>query len=335
MGVTRRTALKSGLATITGGLAAPFIARSGFAAAPAHTLKLVFADTVNHPLMPVLQRYAENVKKKTDGAVEVQVFTVGQLGTQVNMLTGIQTGIIDLCAHTSGFVQTLYPKFMVCDLPFLFSDVEKGHKMMDGPIGAELMKELPSKGVYGLSYGWWGWRVVETVDRNAAKPEGMKGLKIRVQPGAIYAATFKELGATPVQIDLSEVYLALSQRTVEAIEPPLISVVANKYDEVVKVVNRTNHVYNVGVMMASKRKFDAMDRKYQDALRQAAVEMTPDWRSTIGTASAEAEKSVTAKGVKIIEVDRAAYRKAVEPVYQQFRSTIGAELMDKVLAAAS
>jgi TRAP-type C4-dicarboxylate transport system substrate-binding protein len=100
-------------------------------------------------------------------------------------------------------------------------------------------------------------------------------------------------------------------------------------------VNRTNHVYNVGVMMASKRKFDALDKKYQDALRQAAVEMTPDWRSTIGQASAQAEKTVTAKGVKIIEVDRAAYRKAVEPVYQQFRNTIGTELMDAVLAAAS
>ena len=72
--------------------------------------------------MQVARRFAENVKSKTDGAVEVQVFTAGQLGSQVNMLTGIQTGIIDLCAHTSGFVQTLYPKFMVVDLPFLFPD---------------------------------------------------------------------------------------------------------------------------------------------------------------------------------------------------------------------
>jgi TRAP-type C4-dicarboxylate transport system substrate-binding protein len=155
MKITRRAALKTGLATTAAGLAMPYIARTGFADTPAQTLKMVFADTVAHPVYQVGLRFAENVKKKTNGAIEVQVFGVGQLGTQVNMLTGMQTGIIDLCAHTSGFIQTLYPQFMVVDLPFLFSDVEKGHKMMDGPIGAKLLNELPSKGVYGLSYGWW------------------------------------------------------------------------------------------------------------------------------------------------------------------------------------
>ena len=107
MTISRRTALQAGIATMAGGLAAPFVARTGFAQTPAHTMKLVFADTVNHPIMQVCLRFAENVKMKTNGAIEVQVFTVGQLGTQVNMLTGIQTGIIDFCAHTSGFVQTL------------------------------------------------------------------------------------------------------------------------------------------------------------------------------------------------------------------------------------
>jgi tripartite ATP-independent transporter DctP family solute receptor len=334
MRISRRTALKTGLATMTGGLTMPFIARTGLAA-PAHTLKLVYADTVSHPINPVCQRFADNVKKKTNGDVEVQVFTVGQLGTQVNMLTGLQTGIIDLCAHTSGFVQTLYPKFMVVDLPFLFSDLEKGHNMMDGAIGTQLMSELPAKGVYGLTYGWWGWRVVETVDRAIVEPDAMRGLKIRVQPGAIYAALFTTLGATPVQIDLAEVYMALSQRTVEAVELPMISVVANKYDEVVKVINRTNHVYNVGLLMASKRKFDTIDKKYQAALREAAIEMKPDWRQTIAQASSVAEQSFAAKGLKVVDVNRADYRKALEPVYQQYRKTIGADLVDSVLKAAS
>ena len=108
---TRRAALKSGLVAIAGGLAAPGIVRSGFAATPVHTMKLVFADTVAHPVYDVCLRFAEKVKKGTDGAIAVDVFGVGQLGSQVNMLTGMQTGIVDFCAHTSGFVQTLYPQF--------------------------------------------------------------------------------------------------------------------------------------------------------------------------------------------------------------------------------
>jgi TRAP-type C4-dicarboxylate transport system substrate-binding protein len=163
----------------------------------------------------------------------------------------------------------------------------------------------------------------------------MQGLKVRVQPGAIYAAMFTTLKAIPVQIDLSEVYLALSQNTVGAIEVPIISVVANKYDEVVKNITNTNHVYNTGVMMASKRNLDLLDKKYQDAIRQAALEMTPDWRQTVADASAQAATNLAAKGIKIVEADRSAYRKALEPVYQQYRTVIGADLMDAVIQAAS
>jgi tripartite ATP-independent transporter DctP family solute receptor len=275
------------------------------------------------------------VAQKTDGAIAVEVFGVGQLGSQVNMLTGLQTGIIDLCAHTSGFVQTLYPQFMVVDLPFLFSTTTAAEKMLDGPIGAQLLGELPAKGVYGLSYGWWGWRVFDAVNKPVPEPKEMAGIKVRVQPGAIYAAMFSTLKAIPVAIDLSELYLALSQNTVGAAEVPMISVVANKYDEVVKAVTETNHVYNTGVMMASKHMLDSLDKKYQDAIREAAREMTPDWRHSVAVASDAAAKTLADHKVKIVSADIAAYRKATEPVYQKFRTTIGADLMDKVLKAAS
>lgn len=332
---TRRTILKSAFAATAGGLATPYLMRTGFAAAPAHTLKLVLADTVAHPVYQVCLRFAGNVEKKTAGAVKVEVYGAGQLVPENDMLSSLQTGIVDLCAHTSGFVQTLYPSFMAVDLPFLFSSVEKAEKMLDGPVGTRLLSDLPAKGVYGLSYGWWGWRVVDAVNRPVPEPKDMRGLKIRVQPGAIFTAMFTTLKAIPVAIAITEVYLALSDGTIAAVEVPIISVLANKFEEVVKVVTHTNHDYNVGVMMASKRKFDTLDTKYQEAIRQAALEMTPDWRRTIGEASAQAEKVIAAKGVKTVEADRVAYRKAVEPVYERYRKAIGPDLMDAVLKAAA
>ncbi len=81
---------------------------------------------------------------------------------------------------------------------------------------------------------------------------------MRVQPGAIFAGTFKALGASPVAIDLTEVYLALSQHVIDAVETPMISVAATKQDEIVNTVNLTNQVYNAGVLMASKAKFDTL-----------------------------------------------------------------------------
>ncbi|HEY4253241.1 MAG TPA: TRAP transporter substrate-binding protein [Roseomonas sp.] len=328
---TTRRAIVSASAGILG---LPALVRTALAS-PRHTLRMVYPDTPQHPFMQVARRFADNVRDKTGGDVEVQVFTTGQLGTQVNMLTGMQTGIIDLCAHTSGFIDTLFPKFMVMDLPFLFPDSAAAERVLDGPVGQQLLAEFPSKGIYGLSYGFFGWRVVSTIDRPMPTPELMRGLKIRVQPGAIFAAMFRTLQATPLQVDLSEVYLALSQRAIEAVETPMISLEATKHDEVVRKVNLTNHVYNACAMMASKRKLDSLAPRYQEAIRAASVEMTPDWRRTLAAATDETQTRLAGKGLEIVSVDRAAYRAALEPVYREFRDTIGASLVDAVLSQVS
>jgi tripartite ATP-independent transporter DctP family solute receptor len=332
--IERRKLLKISASGLAASVAMPFIGRTGWAATPTHTLKLTFADTQNHPLYEVLKRFAEDVSKRTSGAIEIQVFSIGQLGSGTNILTGLQTGIIDFCAHTSGFVDTIYPKFQVVDLPFLFSDAASAERLLDGPTGTKLLDMLPAKGIYGLGYGHWGWRVVSTIDRKAPEPEGMKGLKIRVQPGAIFASTFKALGASPVAIDLTEVYLALSQRVIDAVETPMISLAATKHDEIVNTINMTNQVYNVGIMMASKAKFDALPTEAQAAIRDASVNLTKDWRTTVAAKSDEIAQRYKASGKTFVEVNRADYLKATESVYPQFKEIIGPDLYDAVLKEA-
>jgi len=329
--INRRTLLKTAAVGATQAVALPYLAREGFAQAPAHVLKLTMADTRNHPLYQVLLRFADNVKKKTKGAVEVQVYGTGELGSQLNILTGLQTGIIDLCAHTSGFIDTLFPQFQVLDLPFLFPDLTSAEKVLDGPVGTQLANLMPSKGIYALTYGYWGWRVTSTIDRKVPEPKDMKGLKIRVQPGPVFSATFRELGANPIAIDFSEIYLALSQRTIEAIETPIISLPAAKHYEVVKVINLTNHVYNAGVLMVSKRKFDSLPANLQTDLRAAATEMQPDWRKSMVEKTTETTAFLKGKDLTFVDVDRSAYRKATQGVYKDFRSIIGADLFDKVI----
>jgi tripartite ATP-independent transporter DctP family solute receptor len=331
--IKRRELLKATASGIATSVAMPFIGRTGFAATPTHTLKLTFADTQSHPLYDVLKRFADDVQKRTSGAIEIQVFSIGQLGSGTNILTGLQTGIIDLCAHTSGFIDAIFPKFQVVDLPFLFPDAPSAERLLDGPTGAKLLDMLPTKGIYGLGYGHWGWRVVSTIDRKLVEPQDMRGLKIRVQPGAIFATTFRTLGANPVAIDLTEVYLALSQRVIDSIETPMISVAATKHDEVVNTISLTNHVYNVGVMMASKAKFDALPADAREAIRAASVGLTKDWRTTIAQKSDEIVQRFKAKGMTIVDVNRDDYKKATESVYPQFREIIGADLYDEVLKA--
>ena len=312
-------------------LAAPMVAR----AQPARQLKMTLADTVASPVFAICQRFAANLKQKSGGSLDVQVYGAGQLGSQANALTSMQTGIVDFVAHTTGYIETIFPKIAVLDLPFLFRDTATAEKVLDGPIGAELFKPFPERGIYGLCWGWWGWRPITTTSpKPVTHPSDMAGVKIRIQPGAIYAETYKIIGAIPVAVDISEAYLAMSQGAVQAVELPYISMVANKFQEVVKHSNESNFVYNAGALMVSKRRFDAFTADQQAAVRAAAKDMSADWRTSVATATDQAAGVLKAAGVTIGPVDLPAYIAATKPIYDKFRPVIGAELVDDVMKQA-
>jgi tripartite ATP-independent transporter DctP family solute receptor len=322
--ISRRTLLAASLAM-------PAVAR----AQTVRPLKMTLADTVASPVFAICQRFAADLKEKSGGTLDVQVYGAGQLGSQANALTSLQTGIVDFVAHTTGYIETIFPKVAVLDLPFLFRDTATAEKVLDGPIGTELFKPFPERGIYGLCWGWWGWRPITTTSATpATHPSDMNGVKIRIQPGAIYAETYKAIGAIPVAVDLSEAYLAMSQGAVQAVELPYISMVANKFQEVVKHSNETNFVYNAGALMVAKHRMDAFTPAQQAAVRAAAAAMSTDWRKSVGAATEQAAMTLKAAGVTIGPVDLPAYITATRPIYDKFRPVIGAELVDSAMKQA-
>lgn len=316
---------------VAGALAAPLVAR-----AQGRQLKLTLADNVSSPVYTIAQRFAANLKEKSGGAINVQVYGAGQLGSQTNALTSLQTGIVDFVMHTNGYMETIFPKLAVLDLPFLFRDAASAEKLLDGPIGHQLFEPFPERGIYGLCWGHWGWRPFSTnTPAPMPKPADMAGLKIRIQPGAIYAETYKTLGAIPVAIDISEVYLALSQGAVGSVELPLISMVANKLQEVVKHTNDNRMTYNAGALMVAKRRFDGFSPEQQAVVRTCAKELSADWRSSVAAATVQAEATLKAAGVTIGPIDTDAFVATTKPIYTMFRPTIGDALMDDVLKQVS
>jgi len=282
--------------------------------------------------MPICQRFAANLKAKSNGTLDIQVYGAGQLGSQANALTSLQTGIVDFVCHTTGYIETIFPKVAVLDLPYLFKDAATAERVLDGPVGEELFKPFPERGIYGLCWGHWGWRPISTTSpKPCTEPADLAGVKIRLQPGAIYAETYRALGAVPTAIDISEVYLALSQGAVQSVELPFISMVANKLQEVVKHTNDTNIIYNAGAVLVSKHRFDSFTPEQQATVRACAKEMAGDWRRSVATATEQAEATFKAAGVTIAPVDEAAFVKATKPIYDKFRPIIGADLVDEVL----
>jgi tripartite ATP-independent transporter DctP family solute receptor len=316
---------------VGGGLASPLVARHALGDAPAFRLKASMADVATHPIYGMLNAMADDVRNRTNGGVEIKVYGAGQLGSQGNALTALQTGTIDLVCHTTGFIETIYPSVAVLDLPYILKTNADAEKVLDGPIGQKLFEEFPSKGIYGLCWGHWGWRPVTHATKPVPNPKDMAGTKIRVQPGAIYAATFKQLDAPPTVVDVSEIYLALSQHAVDAVEVPLISLIASKLYEVAKHISLTHFVYNAGAIMASKRTLDKLPPAFQKAIRESAQAASPGWRTMMTAKTEEAVAFLKTQGCDVTEVDKPAYAAALKPVWDQYRPIVGPEMVDAIL----
>ena len=310
-------------------------ARPARAAGQPVVLKLAHPDTPIHPAQEIAMRFGKLVEERTGGSVKIRVFAGGQLGSEVNIVSGLTTGIVDLAMHTTGFLESFFPRIQALDLPFLFHDSATAERLLDGPIGQELLNDMQAKGIYGLTWGHYGWRVTETNSRVVKVPQDLAGLKIRIQPGAVFAAMFKAVGAVPIVIDLAELYIALSQGTVNGYELPFLAVVTTKLVEVTKYVAVTNHVYNGGAFMASKVRFDTLTPKEQDVIRETVKEIQPGWRKLVAEKSIENRKICEQRGLKVNDIDYPAFRTAMQPVYSEFRGKIGPEFVDKVIKAAS
>ncbi len=286
-----------GLAAAVGTGAAGLASRPARATGEPVVLKLAHPDTPIHPTQTIATRISQLVEERTGGSVKIRVFSGGQLGSEVNIVSGLTTGIVDLAIHTTGFLESFFPRIQAIDLPFLFKDAGSAERLLDGPIGQELLKDMETKGIYGFAWGHYGWRETETNTHAVTVPKDMAGLKLRIQPGAVFAAMFKAVGAVPIVIDLAELYIALSQGTVNGYELPFIAVVSTKLVEVTKHVSLTNHVYNGGAFMASKQRFDTLTQKERDVIRETVKEIQPVWRKLVADKSLENRKTCEQKGV--------------------------------------
>jgi tripartite ATP-independent transporter DctP family solute receptor len=306
--ITRRAAIAAGLLATT--------ARRAHSA-PIQ-LKLATADTMNDTSYEVGQRFGAEIARRTGNKYDVQLFVGGALGSTVNLANSLQTGIIDCAILTSGYLESIVPTVQVIDLPFIFKDEATAQAMLDGDLGKRLFADMGARGVKGLAWGWYGWRQMEISERPVRSPDDMRGLKIRIQPGPVFAAMFRALGAIPVPLDGSEVYLGLSQHTVGGVEFPLPTAVTFKVYEVTKYLALTRHSYNAGALMVSNARWNQLSPEDQQAFQESATAVLPFWRSTIAKRSDEALTFLQAHGMQTTNPDFKAFQDQMKTVYDQF-----------------
>ena len=309
MNITKRFAIKT--------IAACAIAASAagtFGIANAQTkLKWAHVYETSEPFHKYSVWAAEEIKKRTNGKYEVQVFPASTLGKEADINQGLTLGSVDIILSGASFAGNTYKPLAVSYFPFIFRDADHLLKYAQSDVFKELAKGYDDKsGNHITALNYYGARhVTSSAARPVAKPEDMKGLKIRVPDAPAYLAFPKALGANATPIAFAEVYLALQNGTVDAQENPLPTIEAKKFYEVQKNISLTGHIIDSLLTITSGQlwgKLSADEKKIFSDVMQEAAEKTG--REIIASEVRLAEE-FKKKGNNVITVDKAAFREAV------------------------
>jgi tripartite ATP-independent transporter DctP family solute receptor len=297
--------------------------------------KLRFAHTVNteDSMHLAVVEFAKKVGEKTGGAIRVEVFPAGQLGNDSQILDGAKLGAIDLAMTGNPFFSSFAPEMNVLDLPFLFRDYYQAYKVVDGPIGEQLLKTVERSGLKGLGSLEIGFRNLTNSKRPVKVPEDVKGLKIRTTPNPAHLQAFRLLGANPVGMPFTEVYLALKTGTVDGQENPTTVIYTAKFYEVQKYMSFTRHAYTAANVVMNLKKYQELKPEYQKAFHEAMRETVSWQRNFNRNVEVQALKNMTAAGLQIEEKpDREAFRKIVaESAAEEYAKRFGRETLTQIL----
>lgn len=267
----------------------------------------------------------EEIKKRTNGKYEIQVFPASSLGKESDINQGLTLGTVDIILTGASFAGNTYKPLAVTYFPFIFRDSEHLLKYAKSDVFAELAKGYDEKsGNHIVALNYYGARnVTSSAAKPVAKPEDMKGLKIRVPDAPAYLAFPKSLGANPTPIAFAEVYLALQNGTVDAQENPLPTIEAKKFYEVQKNISLTGHIVDSLLTVVSGplwQKLTPDEKKIFTEVMQEAAEKTG--REIIASEIRLTEE-FKKKGNNVITVDKNAFREAVlkttKPTDQGYR----------------
>lgn len=266
---------------------------------------------------------AEEIKKRTNGKYEIQVFPASTLGKESDINQGLTLGTIDIILSGASFAGRTYPPLAIGYFPFIFRDAEHQLKFARSDVFRELADGYDQKsGNHITALNYYGARHV-TSNRPIRTPEDMKGLKIRVPDAPAYLAFPKALGANPTPIAFAEVYLALQNGTVDAQENPLPTIEAKKFYEVQKNISLTGHIVDSLLTVVSGQlwsKLSPADKKiFSDVMLEAAEKTGREIIASEARLTEEFKK----KGINVITVDKNAFREAVlkntKPTDQGYR----------------
>ncbi|MCE9663088.1 TRAP transporter substrate-binding protein [Halomonas sp. M5N1S17] len=327
MTTTTRLAKRSAAILLALGLGSPLLVS-------AETLRFSGNFPDDHSSSRAMEIFRDTLAERTDGDLSAQLFPNMQLGGASENVDQVSSGSIAGTWVGIAFLSRTVPELEALSLPFAFADREDAFALIDGDVGELLDEKLAEKGFVALGYMELGFRHVTNNERPIETVEDLNGLRIRLQPNQTHLDTFRAIGASPISMDISEVYGALQQGVLDGQENPYSIISTRRLDEVQGHLSDTGHFYDFIVVVANRNVFNRLSEEKQQAVREAMAEAVAWQRQTAAEEDEAARATLIERGMQFTPISdetRAALREASQGVVEQLRDRIGTEVVDRVL----
>lgn len=294
-------------------------------------LKLGHGIQNSHPAHLAAVQFAEEVNKKTNGQIEIQVYPNRQLGEEREIVEGLQLGTVDFVITSTGPLVSFVPEIGVVDLPFLFTSSEHAYNVLDGEIGQGILAKFESKGIIGLSFMENGWRSI-SANKKIQTPKDLSGMKVRTMENKIHMDAFKALGASPIPMAWGEVYTSLQQGVIDGQENPPVILATNALWEVQKYYALTNHFYTPQMFLMSKSTTGKISESNMAIIREASKNATDFQRAKMAELDTDYLNTLRKNGMEVYDVDRSLFQEATKTVYAKYASQFGETLINQIIA---
>ncbi|WP_413303853.1 TRAP transporter substrate-binding protein [Bacillus sp. 1P10SD] len=286
-------------------------------------------------------KFAELVKEKSDGQMEVEVIPGGQLGSEKDLIESTQIGTVQITIPSSAVLSNFVPKASVLTLPYVIKGNNEREKYQTfvklaktdayKEIGTEA--ETVNLVAFPEAVWWVGDRHVTTSKKPVKTPEDVKGLKIRTPDATAHTEPFRIMGANVTPMNISEVYMSLKTGTIEAQENSINQIYTNKFYEVQKYVNLTGHMTQNELPVVSLQWWKGLSDKQKKIVTEAMSESGKYMSELQLKANEEELNKLKDAGMEVVEVDVKAFKKATADTYKSFEDKVGKGYYEKIIAA--
>jgi tripartite ATP-independent transporter DctP family solute receptor len=300
--------------------------------APAREFRAADTQSEDYPTVQALRYMGRLIEEKTEGRLQIRVFHSRQLGEEKETIEQTRAGAIDLNRTNVALIGTFVPATNVLAMPFLFRSVEHMQKVLDGPIGEEILKSFEPFGFVGLTFYDSGARSVYNSVRAIRSIEDIKGLRIRVQQSELMSDMIKALGAEPIELPYGQVRTGLATKLIDGAENNWPSFVTTDHYKYASFYTLTEHTMSPEVLVMSWKAWASLSDEDRNVFREAAIQssrfMRERWRDLEDKSRRQAESA----GVTIVtDFDRSPFEAAMIPIYERMRrDPAAAELIERI-----